>query len=378
MRRSWAVARSITLWVACGACGPAIPPLPAQGGPAWRELTSPHITLCTDASADRAHEIVSDAEHLRQVLIGTVFQTVAREGRIIMIALRDLDEYHAYASDRSGGRMHFASNNLLYQPLIVLPADTPLSSGARTEAHELCHVLAYALITRQPRWFAEGLAEYFETIKLDESAGTVELGREPTYQGRPTRIHHLISLPTMFACTGAACTNPAFYATAWALFTYLQNAHTAELAQFEQRLAANHDWKAAWSEAFPGLSINALESDLRVWLTSGSHRLLRYNVKLSDFPVSVRILGEADIHAIRGLLAPTPEAELVEVEAARRIEPTNVLANLLAHVHGHPVTFDAARAIAAAHPDDWHAWRLVVSTASTRDDAAPARDTACL
>ena len=95
---------------------------------------------------------------------------------------------------------------------------------------------------------------------IDESAGTVELGREPTYQGRPTRIHRLISLPAMFACTGAECTNPAFYATVWALFTYLQNAHTAELGQFEQQLAANHDWKAAWSETFPGLSIDALEA----------------------------------------------------------------------------------------------------------------------
>ncbi|HEY6173812.1 MAG TPA: hypothetical protein VIX73_05175 [Kofleriaceae bacterium] len=100
-------------------------------------------------------------------------------------------------------------------------------------------------------------------------------------------------------------------------------------------------------------------------------------MKLSDFPVSERILGDADIHAIRGLLAPTPEAELVEVEAARRIEPANVLANALAHAHGHPVTFTAAQAIAAAHPDDWHAWALVVSTASTRDAAASARDTAC-
>jgi hypothetical protein len=80
MRCRWAVVGSLTLWVAFGACGPAIPPLPAQGGPAWRELTSPHITLWTDTSADRAREIVSDAEHLRQVLIGTVFQTVAREG----------------------------------------------------------------------------------------------------------------------------------------------------------------------------------------------------------------------------------------------------------------------------------------------------------
>jgi uncharacterized protein DUF1570 len=316
-------------WSVCGACGPAVPPVPANGGPAWIELTTDHVTLWTDAPAATAREIVADAEHLRQVLLGTAFRSVAREGRIVMIALRDSDEFHAYAPEHVGAYMQPAQGNVLRQPLIVLPADIPFRGSARTTAHEMTHVLSYALIAQQPRWFAEGLATYFETIQVDPDAGTVELGREPTTdQGHPLRMHALVSLRTLFSCTDS-CANAGFYVTAWALFNYLQNTHARELGQFEQRLATNQEWQSAWATSFPDLSIGELESNLLVWLTSGSHNLLRFNVKLMDYAVEDRALAEADVHAIRALLVPTPEGELSEIEAARRIEPTHVIAKSL-------------------------------------------------
>ena len=380
MQSGWSVVRLLVLFVMAsvwGACGPAVPAVPAQGGPPWIELTTPHVTLWTDAPASVAREIVADAEHLRQVLLGTAFRSVAREGRIVMIALRDSDEFHAYASDHVGGYMQPAQGNALRQPLIVLPADIPFGGSVRTTAHEMTHVLSYALIAQQPRWFAEGLATYFETIRLDADAGTVELGREPTTdRGEPLRMHALVSLRTLFSCMDS-CANPGFYVTAWALFNYLENTHAAQLGQFEQRLAGNQEWQSAWAAAFPDLTMRDLESNLVVWLTSGSHSLLRFNVKLMDYTVDDRTLGEADIHAIRALLVPTPEGALAEVEAARRIEATHVVANLLWASHGHALERDAAQAIAAAHPDDWRAWSLLAITLHSGSEAFAARDKAC-
>src|SRR5205814_10466228 len=42
--------------------------------------------------------------------------------------------------------------------------------------HELAHLISHGAIHHQPHWFSEGLANFFETVKLDASATTGELG----------------------------------------------------------------------------------------------------------------------------------------------------------------------------------------------------------
>src|SRR5262249_34824207 len=172
-----------------------------------------------------------------------------------------------------------AVGNLLRQPFIVVVADTQSGEEQRLEAHELTHAISYAMIARQPRWFAEGLAQFFETIRLDVRDGKAELGRAPEHNGQPLVMHHLIGLPTLFDCEELSCADEGFYVTAWAVFTYLQNTHANELARFEQLLAARKDWQAAWSQAFPQLPVMVLEDELRIWLRSGSHRVLRFTVQ---------------------------------------------------------------------------------------------------
>lgn len=332
--------------------------------------------MWTDTPVDRARELVGEMEHLRQVVIGTSFRSVAREGRVFVIGLRDEDELHVYYPDRFLAIASPADGNVLHQPMIVLAASTVAGGEDRTEAHELTHVISYGMIARQPRWFAEGLASFFETIQIDEHRGTVDLGRPPERRGQPMQLHHLIGLRTMFACKSLDCADAGFYATAWAVFTYLQNAHANELAHFEQLLAEKQDWEAAWREAFPALPIDTLEAELRPWLTSGSHRVLHFNVRLKDYTVAQRPLDEGDIHAVRALLAPEREGP-AEIEAARRVDPTNVLANWLAVTSGGAVTPDVARAIAAAHPDDWRAWLLAAVAIRSGDEAEAARRKAC-
>lgn len=359
------------------ACGPAIPPLPAQGGPPWLELTSEHFTLWTDTSAGRARELVSEMEHLRQVVIGASFRSVAREGRILVIALRDEEELHAYEPDPVAAVAFPPDSTVVHQPMILLAANNLRGDEALVETHELTHAISFAMIPNQPPWFAEGLATFFATIHLDEDHGTVDLGRPPEHRGQPLPMHHLIGLRTMFECKALSCLDAGFYATAWAVFTYLQNAHAVELSRFEQLLAANQDWQTAWNEAFPRLSPDTLEEELRGWLVSGSHTVLHFSVQLKDYPVTQRTLGEGEIHAIRGLLAPRAEEALAEVQAANRVDPTNVLANVLAVSHGRPITPGAARAIAGDHPDDWRAWWLVAVALGSGDEAEAARHKAC-
>src|SRR5215475_6240601 len=82
------------------ACGSAVPAVRGQAASGWLEVTSPHFTLWTDTSADRAREVIVEMEHLRQVIIGSSFRSVASEGSIFAIALRDMRELHSYFPDQ--------------------------------------------------------------------------------------------------------------------------------------------------------------------------------------------------------------------------------------------------------------------------------------
>jgi hypothetical protein len=373
--------------IACAVAGcahsAAIPPVPGQGGPAWIELTSEHFTLWTDAPIGRARELMREMENLRQVVIGTAFRSVAGPGRSFVIALRDSEEVHGYIPPQFGAISSPPYGNPIHQGLILLPAESKNQADEITEAHELTHVISHAVIHHQPRWFGEGLAKYFETIQIDRSAGTVDLGRAPGEQaGRKMVIHHLIPIQKMFACKDLTCADAGFYATAWALFTYLFNTHAEQLARLEKVLAeADTTGQPVWDQVFPELPVDKLEVDLRQWIVSGSHKVLHFNVKLEEVHATERALGDAEVYAARALIemafAGRVAAADANVAAALRIESTNVLALVVGHALHQTIDAAQARAAATAHPDDWRAWMLLSIALKTGDEATQAHAKAC-
>jgi hypothetical protein len=127
------------------------------------------------------------------------------------------------------------------------------------------------------------------------------------------------------------------------------------------------------------MPLDQLEIELKQWIASGRHLVFHVPVTFKPFSVEAKPLGEADIHATRALLAShvgrfSKDRVFAEIDASLAIEPTNVLASLLASALGRPVRSEAAHAIAAAHPDDWRAWWLVSMT--DRSDPTP-HDKAC-
>jgi hypothetical protein len=378
----WMIRRIAVALVVAGCARPAIPPLPSRGGPAWTELSSEHFTLWTDAPLDVARELMRQMEDLRKVVVGTAFRSVGGPGKSLVIALRDPDEVHGYLREQFAAIASPPEGNAIHQGLILLPAESKRYDTGITTAHELTHVISYALIHSQPRWFSEGLAQFFQTVEIDRAHGTVDLGRSLAERGGPLRVHHLVPLPVMFACKSLACADQGFYATAWALFTYLFNTQPDRLAQLEQRLDALAPSNAgAWNEVFADLPLDRLEVELRDWLRSGSHKVLHFNVTLQQHPVVERPLTDAEVLAARSVLdsqfAGRLDASDADARAALALDPTNVLAMTMAYSLHHTVQADAARAAAAAHPDDWRAWLLVTLAVPAGDEATQAHTRMC-
>lgn len=359
--------------VAAACHGPALPQVPGKGGPAWLELQSEHFTLWTDSSRERAQRLIREMEHHRQVVLGVGFNSTRAEGRSFVLALRDSEEVGVFLPEQFVAMAY--SGSAVLQPVIVLPAKTD-EDRAHVVAHELTHVISFHVIRNQPEWFAEGLANFFATVNLDPDSASGNLG-EP----EPDIIASLKQSPPMpsaqlFACKSNACKGDMFYPTAWALFTFLANTYPQELLRYTERLDALPDGAdaQAWAEVFPSLTTDKLDHELRKWLAYGKHLVWKFNVKLQEWPVTERKLGDADVLAARALMrqmiAPdgaTPPPELDEALAA---DPGHLLAHLVNTRYKRPLAVDAAHKIAEAHPGDWRAWWLVAKAADFNGDAA--------
>lgn len=365
--------------VSCGAAPLAVPPPPSQGGPAWLELTSEHFTVWTDSSPAQARALVRTMEHLRQVVLGVSFFQRDTPVRSFVIAFRNLDEVHAYLPPQFIARA-WSARNPLAQSVIVLSTES-LPDDRRIVTHELTHVIAFNVIPDQPKWFAEGLAGYFETVRLDDARGTIEVGRPLDFRVRQVRSGGLLSAAQVFACDQPACMDDRFYATTWAIVTYLINERPSELVRYMQRLIETPaaDQAKLWAEGFPSLPPSALDREVARWRAYGRTRISEYTATFYDAPPVERALGDADALATRGLLRffSAPTAVPPEITQALALDPTGVLPNVIAAAATRSADGDKARAVADAHPDDWRAWWLVGMAARDLDASRAARAKMC-
>lgn len=365
------------------ACGPVIPPLPSRGGPAWLEVESEHFTLWTDAGAKRGHELVREMERRRQLVI-TAMNHAPSKARSFVIALRSAREVAAYIPKQFIG-VAWNDQNPTSRSGILLGANE--EDNQHVVNHELTHVISFAIIKNQPHWLAEGIATYFEMADLESDNTSVQIGIPREDRTAVLREQPPLSAAKLFACMEPRCLDDRFYATSWAMFSFLLNEHYDQLARYLQRLnelpssdLPSGDHAAAWSAAFPGLTPDRLDDKLLAWLHAGKIRLPSIDVTVHDVPTRERPLGDADALAARSLLSFQIKDEVTAMHTlseALRIDRTNLLARLIDATHTHSIALDDARATAAANPDDWRAWRLLAFALKDSPERYRAMGRAC-
>ena len=361
------------------ACGRAIPPLPSRGGPAWVEVKSEHFTLWTDAPTVRGRELVRKMEHHRQVVMRSMNNAPAT-ARSFVIALRSAREVAAYLPEEFAA-VAWNARNPTHQPGILLAADTNVRD--HVFSHELTHVISYGIFANQPSWLAEGLATYFEMVELDPGETHVKIGLP-----REDRAGFLLTRPPLstarlFACQELTCMDEAFYATSWALFSFLFNVHTGQFINYLRRMQRVPEDQQAevWRDSFPELPPDTLDHRLKEWLISGQLATPVIEVTVQDVPSTERPLGDGDVLATRSLLnvifTHDVSATRANLTAALALDRTNVLARLVEAEVAKSIEPNDARATAAAHPDDWRAWWLVVFAVQHGPEAAEALKKLC-
>jgi hypothetical protein len=348
------------LAAAAGCAGPFR--CPAAGGPVWRELSSEHFTLATDLPSEEARGAVQDLEDFRATLIATAWPRLETpRGRLRVVIVDRERDWRAFEDARDG-----FYTDALFQPFIALRAGGSDHTRVRIR-HELTHHLSRFYVRTQPDWLAEGLATFFETLVHDRESGEILVGLP-----QPAHLNLLAQQGKLRIAETLAGTlkneeQGVFYATSWLMVHYFISRHREAFTRFMRALDGGTDPALAFRQSFGDLSPDVLAAELRGYGRIGHSLVASGRFRPPDPVVQERVLPDADVHALRALLAvralageASPAARdraRAEIAEALRQDPHNVLA-LAVRTFALEETVDreVARAATQAAPDSWLAW----------------------
>jgi tetratricopeptide (TPR) repeat protein len=354
-----------------GCIGSSLPKTPDAGGPTWEELITEHFVIDTDLEPTEATAIAQQLENLRKVMTETVFGGPPPTGpRVRVLALRR-DEYGHF--DRKNAGVFISS--ALFQPLLVTsPGGEWKTFDADVRKHELGHYVAslYVDSRLQPRWFAEGLADYVETIRYDETTGAVEIGHHPPdYQylefGKQATSDELWAWDQERPYDALSA---RLYQTSWAVVHYLFDQRPADLLDYQRALARGDDAHEAWRKIFPDLDGAGMEEMIRKYVHKRDYKITKANFPPTAVTPATRYLGEADVLALRATLYMALQpVSLRTPDESKKLAIQNVTASLGrsdSSFWAHQVNFfyfdsvtasaDLAKRSIADQKDNWLAW----------------------
>lgn len=208
-------------------------------------------------------------------------------------------------------------------------------SGETVLYHEYAHHFMWTLTARTfPRWFIEGFAEYFASVRF-KTDGSIVFGAPATHRAAELYYSRDVPIRTLLEFDGGAGEkkkgHDSFYGQSWVLFHYLQTApeRAGQLQKYQQLLATGDTALEAAEGAFGDL--DQLEKDMLSYIDRG---------KVTTFVVNAHALKTGGV-TVRTLRAG--EAEMMPVILQSKAGVTQAEAAAL---------FPEARRIASRHPND--------------------------
>jgi len=210
---------------------------PAAGEPPWLEINSAHYIVITDAGEKRGREVALRFEQMRAVFANLLSKDRLNQSIPLTIFALDNDKSYYQAAPLDQGQPIDLPGFLLAgedQDFIVLN----LSQGEpwRAVAHDFALMLLTFNYPPTQRWFDQGLADYFSSIRVDNRQ--VEIGGDPDPNLRGYRSNgrreqaftkvlaaqDWIPLPELFAIRSDASTgtkDSLVRAQSWIVMHYL-------------------------------------------------------------------------------------------------------------------------------------------------------------
>ncbi|HEY6912020.1 MAG TPA: energy transducer TonB [Myxococcales bacterium] len=353
--------RLALLLVLAAACahGPR-PIVPSE----WHELRTEHFTLRTDLPLEDARRTAVDLEEVRQGLLAAGWHAAkVSPGRTQVIELASDREMQEYAIKGLEG---FVTGDAFNEPIMVINGSQD-AHDQRFLKHELAHVITNGFLVRNPRWVAEGIACYLETLHFDRRRGELEVGDlEPNrlrfLKERPPPSYWSVIRTGREAEQMSAEDGYAFETGAWILVHWLVDTRTRAFDSMLARLARGEDQYYAFSAEFPDLTEASIKQGIDAYFKAG-----KISVRYAPAPrwkgeVAERALAAGEVYAVLADLQRISPGYPKTPERAGRLQ--SLLATALQEDPGNPLALqlsgggDASLAT-RLHPEDWRAWVLV-------------------
>jgi tetratricopeptide (TPR) repeat protein len=372
---------------------PRLASCPAQGGQPWLELESDHFVLQTDLPPDQARQGIEYLERTRSAMLAAAWPAALKleMPRLTVHVIADPSQFERIFPRRIGGVFSRDGN----EPFIVLAGApdswdqrfTGLSdSTSSTVKHELAHYLSSYFLLRQPRWLAEGLAQFLETLQLSKDGRTAVIGQPHLHSvsamktlldGVDRGIIDTFSMKDVVTWEGyneedADWEITGKYAGSWLLVHWLYNTRVREFSDLQALLAQGEDPQRATRAVFPEFYTRTLNKTLLDYVQHGSYQELTVQVPTEPLASSERGLEDAEVHFIRARIS-TLAASMAEEGSEERLklamgefdevlrqDPQGMLA-LSVKMSGAPDSerLPLARAAVEAHPDEDRAWLML-------------------
>lgn len=416
--RSWALL--VAPWLlAASACTRIQPPLtpPEAGGAPWRELVSGHVILRTDRAEDDARETLVDLEQTYGALRDIAFPQLDVSGsRIVVLHFARQRDFEALAKANIAGQFYpRLPNDLVPEPTMVVWGKVD-ATARTTLRHELTHMFARVSLGPMPTWFNEGLAQYYETLEIED--GFAYVGRPQltarawarsewnVFRNGPFLTTHvpigyvpevakLTAMDTgqfyVWSDKGRQPTEDEvkrltahYLGAAGLVHLLLQDPkYQPRFDALMEAIGKSEPFSEAWSAAVAGVDAAAMETDFRQHLLNRFETMvLRTPYKLPDVKTeSERALTPAEVHLIWARLRPFKGPDLAaakaDVDAAKALSPQSpdVLAVAARLALAMDKLSDAAAAVdeaLSARPKDERLLILAAVIGGSRVDAASA------
>ena len=171
-------ALSVLALSACAAAARKTFRCPDQGGTTWTRVISDHFVLLTDQDRQAAEATSSELELMLWALSDHAFRSPNRPKMTVeVVAFKDGDEYETIASGMTAGVfIPGGLRDFERRPLALVKGD--LRQSRATFQHELTHFLVHYYLPQAPMWLNEGLAQFYETLTLED--GEIKIGMPTT------------------------------------------------------------------------------------------------------------------------------------------------------------------------------------------------------
>ncbi|MCH9693666.1 MAG: tetratricopeptide repeat protein [Gammaproteobacteria bacterium] len=291
---------ALLLWALC------LTPASADSVPLeerdWKLVTSENFRVHTVLDEDTTFNLLRRLEVMRSAL-DSDSQTATYKASIptVILALDNKDDYVDVGAP--GDTMGFFLGNLRENAIIMQSDD---ERGVQIMLHEYVHSLSRKRgRVNYPRWFEEGLAEYFSSSQVLD--GQFQYGLP--VERRRSALAFTAWLPSstiievVDTSTLSDMQAEMFYGQSWLMVHYLYSQDNGEqetadkLQRYGELVSSGISKADAFEQAFP-MTLKELDRALPTYLMAGEFRTysIAANTALPRFQPRVESLSSGDMH----------------------------------------------------------------------------------